>query len=78
MIAFIHAYKFTHFAESNSKKTQSPEKLSSFEKVKTLLFGVNNPKPHNKNIPTQKYLTLKLKSNKEIECWLIKNKKSKG
>ncbi|WP_369012642.1 alpha/beta hydrolase [Flavobacterium anhuiense] len=78
VIAFIHAYKFTHFTESNSKKTASPEKLSSFEKVKTLFFGVNNPKPQNKKIPTQKYQTIKLKSNKKIECWLIKNQNSRG
>lgn len=78
VIAFIHAYKFTHFAESKSQKTESPEKLSSFEKVKTLFFGVNNPKPLNKKFPTQKYQTIKLKSNKEIECWLIKNQNSRG
>ncbi|WP_433780599.1 alpha/beta hydrolase [Flavobacterium anhuiense] len=78
VIAFIHAYKFTHFTESNSKKTASPEKLSSFEKVKTLFFGVNNPKPQNKKVPTQKYQTIKLKSNKKIECWLIKNQNSRG
>ncbi|MEN2400967.1 alpha/beta hydrolase [Flavobacterium sp. MC2016-06] len=78
IVAFFHAYKFTHFVENNSEKTKSPEKLSSFEKVKTLFFGVNNPKPKNKKLPTQEYQTLRLKSNKEIECWLIKNKKSKG
>ncbi|SFD63611.1 alpha/beta hydrolase [Flavobacterium phragmitis] len=78
VIAFIHAYKLTHFTASNSQKTKSPEKLSSFEKAKTLLFGVNNPKPQNKKFPTQKYQTIKLKSNKEIECWLIKNQNSRG
>ena len=78
IIAFIHAYKFTHFTESHSKKTESPEKLSAFQKVKTLFFGVNNPKPQSKKVPTQKYRTIKLKSNKEIECWLINNPKSKG
>lgn len=77
-IAFIHAYKFTHFAAPKSKKTESPEKLSAFQKIKTLAFGVNNPKPQNKKVPTQKYQTLKLKSNKEIECWLIKNENSRG
>ncbi|KAF2516528.1 alpha/beta hydrolase [Flavobacterium foetidum] len=77
-IAFFHAYKFTHFAEARSKKTQSPEKLSSFQKASTLFFGVNNPKPQNSKFPSQKYQTLKLKSNKEIECWLIRNRNSKG
>ncbi|MFD1603111.1 alpha/beta hydrolase [Flavobacterium artemisiae] len=78
LIAFFHAYKFTHFKENKSEKTQSPEKLSSLEKVKTLFFGVNNPKPKSSKIPSQKYQTLKLKSNKEIECWHIQNLNPKG
>lgn len=78
LITFLHAYKFTHFTESNSEKTKSPEKLSLFEKVKTLFLGINNPKPKNKRLPEQQFQTLKLKSNKEIECWFIKNQKHKG
>lgn len=78
IVAFFHAYKFTHFTDNNLLKTKSPEKLSTFEKAKILLFGVNNPKPKNAKFPTQKYQTIKLKSNKEIECWLIKIKESKG
>ena len=78
IVAFFHAYRFTHFADDNPEKTKSPQKISSFEKVKTLFFGVNNPKPKNTKFPTQKYKTLKLHSNKEIECWLIKTEKSKG
>lgn len=79
LIAFIHAYKFTHFSKNDSTlKTKKPEKLSFFEKVTTLTLGVKNPKPKNSKIPTQKFETLKLKSNKEIECWHIKNKSKKG
>ena len=78
IVAFLHAYKFTHFSESKSEKTKSPEKLSTLEKVKTLFFGVNNPKPKNTKFPTQKFQIIKLKSNKEIECWLVKNEKPKG
>lgn len=78
IIAFFHAYKFTHFTENNSEKTKNPEKLSAIDKAKTIFFGVNNPKPKNKKFPTQQYQILKLKSNKEIECWFIKTKKSKG
>lgn len=77
-VAFFHAYKFTHFTESKYEKTKSPERLSSLEKARTLFFGVNNPKPQNTKFPTQKYKTVKLQSNKEIECWLIQNKNSKG
>ncbi|WP_242412097.1 alpha/beta hydrolase [Flavobacterium sp. Root186] len=78
IIAFFHAYKFTHFTENNSEKTKSPEKLSAIDKAKTIFFGVNNPKPKNNKFPTQQYQTLKLKSNKEIECWFIKTKNSNG
>ncbi|MBE8723617.1 alpha/beta hydrolase [Flavobacterium hungaricum] len=78
IVAFFHAYKFTHFKENKSEKTQSPEKLSTFGKVKTLFLGVNNPKPKNSKFPSQSYTTLKLKSNKEIECWHIRNAKPKG
>ncbi|TCN57496.1 alpha/beta hydrolase [Flavobacterium circumlabens] len=77
-IAFFHAYKFTHFSNSKAEKTKSPEKLTSFEKAKILFFGVNNPKPKSTKFPSQEYQTLKLQSNKEIECWLIKTEKSKG
>ena len=78
VIAFFHAYKFTHFTENKSKKTKSPEKLSALEKAKTLFLGVNNSKPKNIQFPTQKFQTIKVKSNKEIECWLIKAINSKG
>ncbi len=77
-IAIFHAYKFTHFAENNTVKTKTPEKLSLIDKVKTLFLGVNNPKPKNNKVPTQKYQILNLRSNKDIECWFIKNKKPKG
>ncbi|WP_255463011.1 alpha/beta hydrolase [Flavobacterium sp. LPB0248] len=78
IIAYFHAYKFTHFTKDNSEKTKTPDRLTKFEKVKTLFLGVNNPKPKNKKVPNQKYQTLRLKSNKEIECWLIQNTNSKG
>jgi alpha-beta hydrolase superfamily lysophospholipase len=77
-IAFFHAYKFTHYNNSKEAKTKSPEKLTSLDKAKIVVFGVNNPKPKNTKFPSQKYQTLKLQSNKEIECWLIKTEKAKG
>ena len=71
IIAFFHAYKFTHFAAENVTKTQSPEKLNSFDKIKTLLLGVNNPRPVNKKMP-DKYIDVKLRSNKILDCWFTK------
>lgn len=78
VIAFFHAYKLTHFAATDSIKTKSSNQLSASEKVETILFGVTNPKPINTTFPSQKFETVLLKSNKEIECWSIKAENPKG
>jgi alpha-beta hydrolase superfamily lysophospholipase len=78
VVAVFHSYKFTHFSNSNLEKTYHPEKLTNVQKIKTLIFGVNNPRPENKRVPTTDYETIKLASNKEIECWSIKADGPKG
>lgn len=78
IIAFFHAYKFTHFANTNIKKTSDAKNLSTLQKISTLIFGVNNPRPTNDELPNVDFETIKLKSNKEIECWDIKTTPSKG
>ncbi|MEO7977404.1 hypothetical protein [Flavobacterium sp.] len=64
IVAGFHAYKFTHFADSSQIKTKSPNKLSSLDKFKTVLFGLNNPRSENKERPLDYYETIVLKSNK--------------
>ena len=78
VIAFFHAYKFTHFTNEHIEKTKGPEMLSTTRKVATLVFGVNNPRPKNDKQPSMPFEIVKLKSNKEIECWDIKTENSKG
>ena len=81
VIAVFHSYKFTHFSASKTSKTsktKDPKKLSTGQKIKTLILGVNNPRPENKKLPTRDYETIKLKSNREIECWSIKTNNPKG
>lgn len=75
IIAIFHAYKFTHFTTETVIKTESPDELTSFDKVRTLLFGINNPRPKNKKMPIG-YSMVTLQSNKKIECWYFKNNKS--
>ncbi|RXK83949.1 alpha/beta fold hydrolase [Filimonas effusa] len=68
VIAFFHAYKFTHFASTGSK-TQAPGKLATTGKIKALVFGISNPRPENNPKPQEAYRTIVLESNKKIECW---------
>lgn len=78
IIAFFHAYKFTHFSETSTSKTKSSSQLNTIEKLKVVLLGVSNPKPINTFFPTQPYSTITLQSNKAIECWEQKVEDSKG
>lgn len=78
VVACFHAYKFTHFAPSGVKKTSNAEKLSFRERIKALFFGVNNPRPENRKLPTKKFEIVKLQSNKSIKGWLIPVNNSKG
>ena len=41
-------------------------------------MGVSNPRPINEQFPTQKFETILLKSNKEIECWYIPHANENG
>jgi alpha-beta hydrolase superfamily lysophospholipase len=78
LVAIFHAYKFTHFTSREVSRTNDPAKLRPAQKIKTLIFGVNNPRPVNKTKPSRPYETIMLKSNKQIECWLIPQQNAKG
>src|SRR5688572_2592295 len=78
VIAYLHAYKFTHFDRTTKNKTKHANDLSFGQKLQALFLGVNNPRPENRKIPDKKFETVKLKSNKGIECWLIKADTAKG
>lgn len=76
VIIYLHAYKFTHFSDSSEVRTS--ENLSTFEKIKTIFSGVNNPRPRNKTVPHLPYETVQIKSNKLLDCWAINADSSKG
>ncbi|MCF8253591.1 MAG: lysophospholipase [Bacteroidia bacterium] len=78
VIAFFHAYKFTHFAPPNAIKTLEPQHQNLAQKLSSLFFGVNLPRPINTKLPSSKYEVVTLNSNKKIECWHIKANSSKG
>ena len=78
VVAIFHSYKFTHFNPQSIQKTKDPGKLSSWEKAKTLIFGVSNPRPLNDKFPREDFQTIILHSNRKIECWKIKLDSAKG
>jgi len=78
MIAAFHAYKFTHFATDNRRKTTKEEAISFSEKCKILFFGVDLPRPVNKMQPTVDYETVLLQSNKKLECWWLPTSNAHG
>ncbi len=78
IVAIFHSYKFTHFEDSKTEKTKAPLKLNIAQKISTLIFGINNPRPINHKIPTTEFETINLNSNKKIECWSIKTNNPKG
>jgi uncharacterized protein len=78
VVAYFHAYKFTHFALTDVAKTKNAKELSVFDKLKTLFLGINNPRPTNKSLPLRPYEVVNLQSSKRIECWHIKVPNSRG
>lgn len=78
VIAFFHAYKFTHFDATAGQRIKDARQLSITQKLGLVMFGMDNPRPHNKRVPEGDYKTILLKSNKEIECWLMKTERAKG
>lgn len=44
IFAGFHAYKFTHFSNTTAPRTD-PRRLSIAGKLKTIFFGVDNPRP---------------------------------
>ncbi len=77
-VVYNHAYKFTHFVESNIEKTKKPEELSLGEKLNTLFWGINVPKPINQNTPNSNFKTISIKSDELLEAWQIDVPNEKG
>ncbi len=78
VVAYFHAYKFTHFSASEKSATQTPSAMSVGAKLKSLIFGVSNPRPVNKEWPKRFYETFLIQSNKTIEAWSIRQLHPKG
>ena len=78
IVAFVHAYKFTHFSTTRVERTKDPKELSPLVKTKVLLTGIDNPRPTHKELPRLTFKTVQIKSDVMLEAWHITTKPSKG
>lgn len=78
VVAFFHAWKFTHFTTANVPKPGKIKQMSTAQKMKALVFGIDSPRPRNWRTPTQPYETVQLKGEKMIECWRVNADTAKG
>ncbi|HEY8935877.1 MAG TPA: alpha/beta fold hydrolase [Cyclobacteriaceae bacterium] len=78
IVAFIHAYTFTHFSNKHSKRTKDPAALSFTDKLHVLAFGIDNPRPSLKSKPSQPFEQVIIKGDVSLGCWSIKALNPKG
>ncbi|HYF70825.1 MAG TPA: alpha/beta fold hydrolase [Ohtaekwangia sp.] len=78
-IAYLHAYRFTHFSLSDDDaRTKDPKELSTMGKLKVLFAGIDNPKPQHIQIPERPFKTLHIKSDVTLEAWYIPAESARG
>jgi pimeloyl-ACP methyl ester carboxylesterase len=76
VIAYLHAYKFTHF--STKAVVRTTEQLTATDKLKLLFTGISNPKPKAKQLPNKPYQIVNIQSNKRLECWFLQAENARG
>lgn len=77
VLAFIHAYKFTHYNSRVTSRTD-PASLTPLVKTKVLLTGIDNPRPTRASLPTHTFSTVKIESDVMLEAWHLVTTPSKG
>lgn len=68
-IAALHAWRFTHF--SGTASVRAGTQLSFTEKLRYLFTGVPLQRPESRIHPPVEYETVRIQSNKVIECWYL-------
>jgi len=71
IVAYNHAYQFTHYSNSLQPKTQISPQTSLLEVLSILFFSIENPRPKNHKFPRKSFKTYSLEAPVKIECWEI-------
>ncbi|MGZ5285620.1 MAG: alpha/beta hydrolase [Flavisolibacter sp.] len=75
-IAWMHAWKFTHFSDTLDARTSHD--MTTVQKLKVVFTGVNNPRPALKVKPSGPYQIIRIQSNVLLEGWLMHSNNAKG
>ena len=76
IMAFFHAYRFTHFSKSATATSVLPNGFWS--KIKLIVFGVANPKPVAQQMPSNPYQSLIIAGKTPTHAWFFKTENAKG
>jgi uncharacterized protein len=78
LVAYVHAYRFTHFTPASVMRTKDPNDLTQADKLKVLFTGIDNPRPRHTGIPSVEYETFYVSSTVMLECWQIPTGEARG
>lgn len=76
-IAFLHAWKFTHFSETDHNRTADPKELTWLNKIEILFTGIDNPKPQHHFLPDRSYSIINFNWS-GVNGWYFKTENPKG
>jgi uncharacterized protein len=77
IIAFNHAYRFTHFASAGTE-TGKEEQLSFGQKIGVLFTGVTKVKSQVERVPANAYLSFSIGTNDTLRGWIVQVPNAKG
>lgn len=80
IIVAFHAYKFTHFYNDGEVEVKKPEEQTTWDKTKSILFGIDFVKSRNLVAPDNAYEVVKLKTGDDLqlEGWYLKKDSAIG
>ena len=77
VIGAFQAHKFTHFTTEKVMRID-PHHLSTGDKIKAIVFGIDMPRPIDSVKPSQPFEIVQLQSNVKLECWSLQTDSTKG
>lgn len=77
VMAFWHAYRFTHFTDSKEARI-NPDELATFDKAKILFTGIEIPRPRTAAVPNVPFEIINIQSDVRLQAWRIPAEPARG